>query len=246
MAATVEARRLTEAHRLSQARLGVFLVGQVMAAWPLLDVDDLDGSFRRWLLVVSRLVQSQRRASAALAAGYLSAFRTLEMGVSGDGFTPRLAEPVEEERLATSLLVTGPAHLRSATAHGVPLSKAVDLARASSARAAVRHALNGGRETVTATVEADPAALGWARATSGRACHFCLMLASRGPAYKGEETAGFDAHDGCACTAEPVYRRDAAWPAGAREARQLWNETTSGLSGANARAAFRRALEAQA
>lgn len=246
MAATVEASRLTEAHRLAQARLGVLTARQVLAAWPLLDLADLDGSFGRWLLVVSRLVQAQRRASSALAAGYLTTFRTLELGVTAEPFAPTLADAVDENALTASLLVTGPGTLRSATARGVPPAKAADLARAASSRSAMRHALNGGRGTVAGSVDADAKALGFARATSGRACHFCLMLASRGPVYKGADTAAFHAHDGCACAAEPVYRRDADWPAGGRAAQQLWKESTKGLSGADARNAFRRALDAQA
>lgn len=245
MAATVEASRLTEAHRLAQARLGVLAARQVLAAWPLLDLDDLDGSFSRWLLVVSRLVQAQRRGSSALAAGYLTAFRTLELGVA-EPVTPVLAPPANEQVLATSLLVTGPAAIRSASARGVPLAQAVATAQTGSARAALRHVLNGGRETVTATTKADRKSHGFARATSGRACHFCAMLAARGPVYWSSETADFPAHDGCSCSVEPVYRRDADWPAGARRYQQLWNEATRGRSGADARNAFRQALAAQA
>lgn len=242
MAATVEASRLTEAHRLAQARLGVLTARQVLAAWPLLDFDDLDGSFGRWLLVVTRLVQAQRRASAALAAGYLTTFRTLELGITSEPFTPTLADPVDENSLSTSMLVTGPAALRSASARGVPFAKAVDLARAGSSRSAMRHALNGGRDTIAETIKADAKALGYARATSGRACAFCLMLASRGPVYKSAVSGDFHAHDGCGCSVEPVYRKDADWPAGGRAAQKMWKESTKGLSGQEAVNAFRQAV----
>jgi hypothetical protein len=246
VAATVEASRLTEAHRLAQARLGALTARQVLAAWPLLDVDDLDGSFGRWLLVVTRLVQAQRRASSTLAAGYLTTFRTLELGVTSEPVTPTFADPADEHALAASMVVTGPAAIRSASARGVPLPKAVDLARAGSSRSAMRHALNGGRDTIAGTVKTDSKALGYARATSGRACHFCAMLAGRGPVYKGAGSADFPAHDGCSCTVEPVYRKDAAWPAGARRYQQVWRQATAGMSGPEATNAFRQALTAQA
>jgi hypothetical protein len=71
---------------------------------------------------------------------------------------------------------------------------------------AVSRALQvGGRETITSTVKADPRAVGYERVTSGSACDFCSMLADRGAVY-GEASADFEAHDGCACGAEPVYR----------------------------------------
>jgi len=223
VAATVEARRLTEAHRLAQARLGVATARQILTVWPLLNVDDLDRTFDRWLLVAMRLVQAQRRASASLAAGYLTAFRTLELGVT-EPTTPTLADTIDEKRLTASLLSAGPAVVKLSIARGLTPAKASEAGRVASARSALRHTLNGGRETIVATVESDRSALGWARATSGAACAFCLMLASRGPVYKGAKTAEFHAHDSCSCTVEPVYRRDADWPPGAREARQVWNE----------------------
>ncbi|MGH8794551.1 MAG: hypothetical protein ACRDXX_18115, partial [Stackebrandtia sp.] len=52
-------------------------------------------------------------------------------------------------------------------------------------------------------------------------------------------------HDGCRCTAEPVYSRAAPWPDDARELDRLWRDSTRGLSGAAARRAFRRAVDAR-
>lgn len=49
--------------------------------------------------------------------------------------------------------------------------------------------------------------LGWARVLVGEVnCGFCAVLASRGPVYKSEKTAGFRAHTGCDCEAVLVVK----------------------------------------
>lgn len=190
------------------------------------------------------LVEANRRLSATLAANYLSTFRSLELGVQEPPIVPVLADVVPVEEITTSLLVTGPVGVKTRVGAGMSLQRASELSKTDMARAAMREVLNGGRDTIARTVTADKRALGWARATSGKACAFCAMIAARGPVFR-EDTVHFEAHNGCSCTAEPVYRRDADWPAGSRQYQQLWNESTRGLHTAEARNAFRRALEAQ-
>lgn len=242
MAATPAAAQLTEAHRLAQLRLAASTIALLANIWPLLDTKNLDGTFDRWLSTVRPIVNAQRLISSRVAIGYVTAFRSLELGVTNDrAFRPQLAGPVVDEALATSMLLTGPARLRAALARGVSYTSAVSRAQASSSAAAMRHVLNGGRDTIDHTIEADDKALGWARVASGKACHFCAMLAGRGPIYKNQ-TAGFDAHDHCTCSAEPVYRDDAAWPAGSTGYHDLWEESTRGLSGDDALNAFRQSL----
>lgn len=241
MAATTEGRALTEAHRLAQARLGARTVQLMLAAWPVLRIEDLDGTFPAWLELAATVIAAQRTASSTLAANYVATFRTLELGAGVTPATPVLAPAAPLEQIATSLLVTGPAVIRSNLARGTDLDTALRHGQARSAAAAMRHALNGGRDTVLGSVVGDDRALGWARATSGHACAFCAMLASRGPIYS-EGTVTFRAHDHCSCSAEPVYRDDAAWPAGAEKYRDLWDEATGGLSGDQALSAFRHAL----
>lgn len=241
MAATREARRLTEAHRLAQARLGAQLVAQLGRVWPLLDPEDIDGTVERWLTAALPLVRLSRASSARLAANYLETFRALELGLEAGRFTAELAEDIPESQITTSLVVTGPARIRRGSALLRPLGPTVRTALAESAAAGMRHALNGGRDTILATTTADSKALGWARAASGKACHFCAMLASRGPVY-GESTVGFRSHDHCSCSAEPVYRRDAAWPAGSERYADLWRQARD--EGGDTTAAFRRLLAA--
>lgn len=77
---------------------------------------------------------------------------------------------------------------------------------ADTAAAVVRHTEQAGREGMISSVEADEDALGWARVgRGGKTCPFCLLLISRGPVYKSEETAGFRSHIRCDCYAVPVY-----------------------------------------
>jgi len=244
MAATREAARLTEAHRLAQGRVSAATVRRMLSVWPLLRVEDLDASFPGWLAAVVPVVRAGKTTSARMAANYLATFRALELGVDAAPAAPVVADEVDPAAVSASMLVTGPARIRAASARGVPIARAVVLAQTASARAAARHSLAGGRDTIEQTVAADRQALGVARSTSGSPCHFCAMLASRGPVYKSEATAGLRPHDGCHCQPEPVYRRDAAWPAGAQRYRELWDETTAGLSGNDAVNAFRRALTA--
>ena len=243
MARTPRGRRLTEAHRLAQARLGAATVRDLGTVWPLLDPADLDGTFDRWLRAVSPVVGRQRAASTTLAANYLAQLRAAELAGDIKPFPAIRARPVPTDQLAASMLVTGPASIRSSLARGVPFERAVDTAQANTSRAGMRHALGGGRETVLETVKADKRAGGWARATSGDPCAFCAMLASRGPVYS-EDTVDFQSHDGCSCQAEPVYGDPddrSQWPPGAEEYRDLWDEVAAGPP-EEARRRFRAAL----
>lgn len=194
-------RQLGESHRVAQTRLGIETVSLVVAAWPLLDLDDIDGSASRWLSVVAPAVQAQRGRSSQLAGAYLRAYRLLDLD---EPFEPVIAEDAPHEQVVTSLLVTGVYGLFSNLGRGVTPDRAADIAKAASAGAAMRLALNGGRETITETIKADPRARGYERVTSGAACDFCEMLADRGAVYS-EEAADFEAHDHCSCSAVPVY-----------------------------------------
>jgi hypothetical protein len=239
MAATVLGAQLTELQRAAQLRLAARVVTQIRATWGLLDLQDLDATFERWLRIAVPVVQTNRAMSARLAAAYLAAFRRAELGTV-DGFTAVMAAPADVKAVTTSLLVTGPWSVKTAMSRGVDLARAADVAQARSSAAAMRHTLDGGRDTTIGTVAADKQALGWARVAAGNACAFCAMVASRGPDYTSEASANFEAHDGCQCGAEPVYQTDAAWPANSQRYRDLWDEHASGAD--DPLNSFRRAL----
>jgi hypothetical protein len=222
MAATAEAARLTEAHRRAQGRLAARLALNLADTWTLLDPADIDATLQRWLRVTLPVVRDARRASAVLAGDYLPTFRALEIGTI-DGLTVRLTDSLDTRLASGSLIVDGPGFLRSATARGALLTTASEKALANVARSATRLALDGSRGTILGSIETDRRSLGWARATSGKACAFCAMLAARGPVYRSEGSSSFDPHKGCNCHPEAVYREDADWPTGADRYRGLWD-----------------------
>lgn len=189
---------LTLAHKAAQADLQARTALILRAIWPLLDPTDLDGTFPGWLAAAQPIVTAQHNQSARLAAGYLQAFRA---GVIG-GLSPIEPEPLNPDALATSLMVTGPVSVKSAIHRGDPLEQAMDVADVASAAAGARHAANGGRGLLRRSLHSDSDAIGYHRVASGSSCAYC----------RGQTDAVFDtdvvfqAHDGCGCTAEPVYR----------------------------------------
>jgi hypothetical protein len=243
MAATAVGAQLTELQRAAQLRLAAQVVAQMRATWGLLDLDELDATFERWLRIAVPVVQTNRAMSARLAAAYLAAFRKAELGTL-DGLPAVMAAPVDVKAVTRSLLFTGPWSVKHAMTKGVDLARAVDVAEARSSAAAMRHVLDGGRGTILSTVAADENALGWARVASANSCAWCAMVASRGPEYGSEASASFEPHDGCQCGAEPVYQPDAAWPPNSERYRELWDEHTAGAGTGRGDAlnAFRRAL----
>ncbi len=241
MAATLAGARLTAQHRSTQLALRAVTLRQVLQVWPAFDPERAASSWPPVETALMAIIGQRRKDSATIAAGYFEAFRTAER-VGGTAAPVLSAFDVgATARAETSLQVTGYVTTERLTALRHPDPARTALVRVSGA--AARHVLDGGRETLLASVRADRRALGWARATSGNPCSFCAMLASRGPAY-GERTGDFQSHDHCACSLEPVYRRDQEWPSGSRDYQRLWRDSTGGLSGAEARNAFREALSA--
>lgn len=247
---------LTKAHRMAQARLGASTVQALLAGFRVLDPTALDATVADWLRVVTPIVQKQRTTSARLAANYVLTLRNVELP-GARPIVPVLAEELDARVVARSLTVTGPGTIKRGMLAGRTLEQATDTAMAAAARAGMRLALNGGRSTVTKTVEADDRAIGYVRVTSGNPCAFCAMLASRGAVYKtemagemasvgyrvrGTRQPGDRYHDGCHCTAKPVYMPDDPQLNEADKFRQLWDESTAGFGGADALNAFRRAL----
>lgn len=243
MARTDDGALLTVQHRQAQVQLRARALRDYMLIWPLWEGDE--GTFGRLVDASITVVRAHHRISAALAGSYYQSFRGAER-VAGSP-TPRLADPVNPEKVAASLYVTGRVMTGKAILAGKSPQAAMQTALVRTSGAVTRHVLAGGRDTLVLSAGEDAQATGWARVTSGNPCAFCAMIAGRGPVYKGEDTAEFQAHDGCACMAEPAYA-GSEWPGRAREYRDLYNRATREAREADPNAdllnAFRRAYEA--
>ena len=191
---------LTEAHRLAQAKLSAEVVADLLKVWPLLDPNALDATVDRWLTASHAIVAKKHGDSAALAREYLRRFRAVELGTPITAWTPPAAPAAAIDAIRTSLVVQGPVRIKAAMVARTPLEQAVQTAAGTSSAAGSRHALTGGRDTITEAAKVDERAQGLRRVTSGDSCKFCSMLATR-----TDFTYEFKAHDGCHCQSQPVY-----------------------------------------
>lgn len=218
MARTAAGAALTETHRQGQLQVRARALQDFMVLWPLWQGDE--ASFQRLLAATLPLVRAYHGLSSSLAAGYYDAFRIAER-VDGQA-TPRVADALDEEVVLGTLHVTGADMTRRAILAGQAPQAARATALVRTAGTVTRFALAGGRDTLILSSAGDKRARGWARVTSGKACAFCALLASRGAVYS-DDTSQFRAHDHCSCTAEPVYD-GADLPAASKRYRELYDE----------------------
>lgn len=202
-------RALTEAHRLAQLRLRSASVRDLLRLWSALDPQRLDETFHGWSTAVDVLVQQRYGVSAGIAGRYFSAVRAEAIGVAAPAM---LGPGLPAKQRAITMLVSGPIAIKKLTARLVttgldPVAAAEQAAKQAfvlHSGAASRLILAGGRDTLLSSVRGDRRATGWQRVTSGNACDFCQMLEDRGSVYK-DDTADFEAHNHCACSAEPEF-----------------------------------------
>jgi hypothetical protein len=228
MARTEQGATLTEQHRQAQLRVLARALRDYRLLWPIWRPEDAH-TFGLLITATLPLVRAYHRLSGSLAASYYGTFHTTE-DVAGLA-TPRLAGPLAEAQVTASMYATGQVTAQKALRAGQPVEQARQAALVRTSGALTRHVLQGGRDTLLQSVAADTQSLGWVRVTDGTPCAFCAMLAGRGPVYKSEQSADFQAHDHCACTAEPVYK-GSAWPGRGREFKQLYNQAIRDASAA--------------
>jgi len=237
--------RPADEHQLGQAALVSLIPKLLREAWPLLDLHNLQATMPQFTAAVRAIVQRYGKASAAGALTYYQQERRLAgiAGRAGLRLAPSPADLVIESAVswATSDLY-GPVTPEGET-------KALELLDG----AVQNLVLDQGRDTIISAVRADKYAKGWARVTSPGACSFCVMLALRAGAgflYYKRSSADFRAHTPnangsgglCQCHVEPVFTTYEP-SARMREQQRVWNESTKGRSGADARNAFRQAVE---
>lgn len=232
-------RTLALQQRRLQLAVRAALLQQWQPTWRILDPKRLDQTLPVWLSAAIPLVQESRRRSAGVAALHL---RQARQAAGVDGAVPlQIAATAPTNQLLASLTATSIATIRRGFGNGQSVDQAMTSGFVSSAGAASRIALEGGRDTIVDTVRTDDRAIGWERITSGDPCAFCALLASRGGVYRGEDTADFEAHDHCSCSAEPIYSGSLAPTGKAAEWDQLYQDKAAG--GSDQLLEFRRAYE---
>jgi len=242
-ATTIDA--LAHDHMASQVQQVARIQAALAALWDrTMDPADIDGSFVRFQALADRLIKSARRRGEIDAQTYYEQVRLLS-GYVGD--LPEVASVGAGTRANRAALhATGVAAAKRKIAEGAPAEEALVAARAAMLRSAKRRILEASRQRVLRLSEADDNARGWARVSDGRPCYFCAMLVSRGPVYSAA-TARFQAHDGCGCSAKPVFVNDPAkgWSPEARALRSLWDgqDAETGQNGSyDWRATYARAM----
>ncbi len=163
MAATFAGTQLTAEHRSAQLALRAVTLRQVLQVWPAFDTEQAARSWPPVEHALLAIIGQRRDQSAAIAAGYFEAFWGAER-ISGTT-TPVMSafDAAATARAQTSLQVTGYVTTERLIALRQPDPARTALVRVSGA--VTRHVLDGGRETLVASVRADRRALGWARAT---------------------------------------------------------------------------------
>jgi hypothetical protein len=247
VAASEAGRLLTEAHRLAQGRISAETAARLLVLWRLIDPDNLAATAPAWVEAAHAVIAAQHAASANLATEYYRRFRTAEIGLALDDFTPAPPQALDPRQVYISLTAEGPARLRRAVEAGQDLTEAAQKAAAASAGAGARIALNGGSDVIVASTAADPRAYGVRRVTSPGCCAFCAMLASR--SVNGLSADFMRPHLACACEPETAFTTGPQQATEqARAFNQLYQEAQSdripGTKNASYNA-FRRALEAQ-
>lgn len=199
MARSAAGQQLTIAHRSRQLEVRAATLRDVMRLWPLFSTLTRAG-YERFAQVTTTLVQDRFDISSGLAVDYYRGIRLAE-GARGTA-TPVVATAPTADKVMGNLVMTG----FVGTMKGLGAGFSVDAARQTGLVQVMgsvgRQVLRGAAETMVLTTGADRQATGWQRVTAG-GCSFCEMLA--GKTFTSEDTASFESHDHCACTAEPAF-----------------------------------------
>lgn len=251
MPATLEDYRLAQSHRLDQAAIQRGYTGEAATLWALWATSSGDTGRRQlWLRQNVQLIRSWRNRSAIRGQQFAREAYRLD---KGRDLPQRAIEHDPDSVLVRDLLNRSAGVYRKARIRGLDELVAQERAQAATLASGGRLVQAGGRDAI----EQSSKPLGWMRVSDGDPCSFCALILSRGAVFKSQLTAGADAnerfagdgmfkfHDNCGCTVLPIHSRTDFMSDDAQRFRNLWDETTAGLSGADARNAFRRALDAQ-
>ncbi|APE21406.1 MULTISPECIES: hypothetical protein [Streptomyces] len=198
--------------RQRQAQRGVtrLLVRDMRSLRRIIIPSRLQATVPEWITAVRSLVDQYGAASSALSADYYEAQRAAAR-VTGS-FTVPLVDPPPEEQVENSLRWAtkdlwprDPEDPETTDAQRQPMDVRLEQAEKKAEAVAQKLVSDQGRGTVQGAVQRDRQATAWARSAALGACSFCKLLATRGAIYK-EDTADFQAHDGCHCGVVPVFK----------------------------------------
>lgn len=246
-------------YRLSLGQLVAEMTALIATIWSWRrDDNSVIGSTLDWADLMVSLIGQYRDGASRISLVALQQLKLAQVGEEVAADMLRTAQPADEKWLRRSLGFAGPGTVRAYTERqllgtwtGDPSAKALKLVTGTAARWVLDAAREAMLETglAEARSRAPRSAQAWARVTDADPCAFCAMLAARGAVYLTQSSAswadgipGNPYHDHCACTAVLLWRDEPLPQAEAFAA--LWAEVTRGLSGQDARNAFRRSFEA--
>lgn len=251
MPATLEDYRLAQAHRLDQAAIQRDYTAEAATLWALWASSAGDPERRQlWLRQNVQLIHNWRDRSTARGLRFAREAYRLD---KGRDLPPKTIRQATDSKLVRDLLDRSAGVYRKARIRGLDELVAQERAEAATLASGGRLVQAGGRNAI----EQLSRPLGWMRVSGGDPCSFCAFILSRGAVFKSKLTAGADAnerfvgegmfkfHDNCGCTVLPIHSKTDFMSDDAQRFRDLWDDTTAGLSGADARNAFRRAVDAQ-
>jgi hypothetical protein len=243
---------LAEQAKADQLAVRAVLLKELLDLWALLDPENVQGSGPEWLREVVPLILRYRDLSVARAEDSYNEMRREAVPGAGVFRLPLVDDP-DLRDLQKTLLITGPGRVAQLQNQGKSPAQAKRDAVPLLSGSASKAVLDAGREAVMQGVEKDPKAIAYARLPSPGACGWCLMLSSRGAVYSArtvvkttsrsqKQGSGKSFHDFCSCVPFAVYSRDTEMPPIIDEAERLWIESTQGMSGKAALAAYRVAV----
>lgn len=238
-------------------------VREALGLWELVDPMSLvTGSRRKRAFIAARLVdqivdlvvRSRQTAFTTAEASY----NELRSTVLGD-VVPYQLPSIELEvtkSMRRALMLTSVGRFRHLVSTGMTPQQAHREAFPQLAGVITKQTADAAREAVTEATRDDSRAVGFARVTRPKACAWCLMLASRGAVYhsaadasqvtggarrrtRGTREKGEEYHDDCRCFAVPVFDGEQGLPELNQKMAEAWKNSTVGLGGTEALAAFR-------
>lgn len=198
--ATPTSQSEAEKQQAAQVALVALMLRDFAKVWHLLNPSELDKSLPEWIAAVHAIIVRYGQMSATLAADHYEEAR-LAAKVRKPFHVTLPDDPPE------GLVDTG---MRWAVRNvwdrnPETLPERVQAAQTMAENVAIKDVVDLARITTVEAVHEDPEAVGWARVARPDACYFCRMLTTRGGVYTSE-TVKFRAHNGCRCTAEPVFK----------------------------------------